>query len=165
MNIVWILVCDSVHARLYETRTEEPKWKLVETLRHEGSRAKAHDLVTDDAGSRSSRGASVHHNALAPASLPKEVEKQHFAHTIGKTLDQAMRSGRFFRWVLVAPPHFVGLLKSELTSELEKHLLHTVDKDFTHYGADELLDRLQEAVKIPLDQRQVAHVSTMHAPR
>jgi protein required for attachment to host cells len=160
MNTIWILVCDAAHARTYETHTGESTWKLVESIRHDDSRAKTSDLVSDDAGSRSSQGASAHHNALAPASFPKEVEKEHFAHSLGKTLDQAMRSNRFFRWVLVAPPHFVGLMKKELTPELRKHLMHVVDKDFTHYGVPELMDRLRDVVSIPVDERQVAHASS-----
>jgi len=162
MNIVWILVCDSAHARLYETRPREPAWKLVQSLRHPESQAKGSDLVTDGSGSRSSQGASVHHNALAPASSPKEVEKGHFAHTLSKILDQAMRSRRFSHWVLVAPPHFMGLLKKELTPELEKHLMHAVDKDLTNLGTDELSARLLEQVRVPVQDREVTAPTSAH---
>jgi len=55
--------------------------------------------------------------------------------------------------VLVAPPHFVGLMKKELTSELTKHLMTTVDKDMTHFTVRELAERLQESVRIPAEQR------------
>ncbi len=89
----------------------------------------------------------MHHNALAPASSPKEVEKEHFAHSLGKTLDQWGRSGRFRRWVLVAPPHFVGLMKKELTSELTKHLMATVDKDMSHFNVSQLAEALRESVR------------------
>jgi protein required for attachment to host cells len=92
----------------------------------------------------------VHHNALAPASSPKEVEKQGFAHTLATTLDQAIRSARFRKWLLVAPPHFLGLMRKELTSELVKHLLTTVDKDFNDLAVHELSERLRDAVRVPL---------------
>jgi protein required for attachment to host cells len=155
MNNVWILVCDSAKARLFETRDGAPAWELLETMTHEESRSKASALVTDQAGSRSSEGATVHHNALAPGSEPKEVQKEHFAHSLGKTLDQARRSGRFGKWVLVAPPHFVGMLKKELSSELEKHLMATVDKDLTSLDVHALTDRLKDAVRIPVNEREV----------
>jgi len=98
----------------------------------------------------------VHHNALAPASSPKEVEKDGFAHTLATTLDQGLRSARFKKWVLVAPPHFLGQMRKELTSEFEKHLLATVDKEFNDLDAQELSERLLDAVRIPVaDQESI----------
>ncbi|MEO8877222.1 MAG: host attachment protein [Polyangiaceae bacterium] len=94
----------------------------------------------------------------------KDVEKGHFAHTLGATLDQAMRSKRFGHWVLVAPPHFVGIMKKELTSELEKHLMTTVDKDFAHLAEKDLGERLHDAVQVPLDQLDAtSHETVRHA--
>jgi protein required for attachment to host cells len=153
MQTVWILVCDSAKARFFEIRSGAPSWHLVSEVSHEASRSKADALVGDRAGSRSSEGASVHHNALAPASSPKEIEKEHFAHSLGKTLDQAMRSARFRRWVLVAPPHFVGLVKKELTPELEKHLMATVEKDMSALAARDLAEKLRTTVRIPVDEQ------------
>jgi protein required for attachment to host cells len=96
----------------------------------------------------------VHHNALAPASSPKEVEKNGFAHTLAATLDQAMRSGRLRKRVLVAPPHFLGLMRKELMSELEKHLLTTVDKDFNDLAVHELSERLRDAVRVSVSDHE-----------
>jgi protein required for attachment to host cells len=147
------MVCDSARARFFEVRGDDPSWHLVSAVSHEKSRSKASELVGDHSGSRSSEGRSVHHNALAPASSPKDVEKARFAHSLGKTLDEAMRSARFHRWVLVAPPHFVGLVKKELTPELEKHLLATVNKDMNHVDVHDLAEALRDTVRIPIDQR------------
>ena len=150
MNNVWVLVCDAAKARIFEIRQGEPTWHPVDLVLHEGSRSKASELVSGRSGSKSSEGRSVHHNALAPASSPKEVEKDAFAHTLATTLDQALRSARFGKWALVAPPHFLGLMRKELTSELEKHLLTTVDKDYNDLSVHELSERLRDAVRIPL---------------
>ena len=154
MNNVWVLVCDAAKARVFEIRHGDPTWHAVELVLHEGSRSKASELVGGPSGTRSSEGRSVHHNALAPASSPKEVEKDGFAHTLATTLDRAMRSARFRKWVLVAPPHFLGLMRKELTSELEKHLLTTVDKDFNDLAVHELSERLRDAVRVPVSDRE-----------
>jgi protein required for attachment to host cells len=163
MNTVWVLVCDSAKARFFEIRGGDPSWHLVSEVFHESSRSKPSDLVSDHSGNRSSEGRSAHHNTLSPASSPKEVEKEHFAHSLGKTLSQGMRSARFRRWVLVAPPHFLGLLKKELTPELTRHLMATVDSDMNHLGAHDLAERLRDAVRIPLDQRDVVREADKHA--
>jgi protein required for attachment to host cells len=150
VNNVWVLVCDAAKARVFEIRHGDPAWHAVELVLHEESRSKASELVGSPSGNRASEGRSVHHNALASASSPKEVEKDSFAHTLATTLDRAMRSARFQRWVLVAPPHFLGRMRQELTSELEKHLLTTVAKDFNDLSVPQLSERLSDAVRVPL---------------
>jgi protein required for attachment to host cells len=127
MNTVWVLVCDAGRARFFELNGDNPTWSLVSERLHEGG---------------------------GPTGGPtKDVDKSQFAHTLGATLDQAMRQARFGHWVLVAPPHFVGLVKKELTPQLEKHLMTTVDKDLAHETVEELARKLREAVSVPLDQR------------
>lgn len=157
MNAVWVLVCDAARGRLFDVsgdeRGDEPAWRLIETFTHEESRSKAAELVGDQSGTSSPLGASVHHNALAPASSPKEVEEGHFAHTLATMLDRALRSQRFHRWVLVAPPRFLGMLREELTPELAKHLLGTVDKDLSRLDSRELAEHLRHTVHVPVDQR------------
>ncbi len=162
MNVVWVLVCDAARARLFEVKERDNKWHLTLSLTHEESRKKATELVSDHAGRSSPPGGSVHHNALAPASTPKEVEQGHFVHSLIGVMDQAMRSNRFSRWVLVAPPHFLGMLKQSLTPELTKHLMATVDKDLSHVESHELADTLRAVVHIPADQRDVVRQQSKH---
>jgi protein required for attachment to host cells len=162
MNTVWVMVCDAARGRLFDVRGDEPSWHLIETFKHDESRRKSSELVGDRSGRSSSQGASVHHNALAPASTPKEVEQGHFAHTLATMLDQAMRSKRFRRWVLVSPPHFLGILKSELTPALLENLMTTVDKDLSHLDSHALAAHLGDAVRVPADQRDVIREPTKH---
>jgi protein required for attachment to host cells len=147
MRHLWVTVCDAAKARLFELRSGDPSWHVVELVLHAESRTKSSDLVGDRSGSRSSEGASVHHNALAPGSSPKDNEKEHFAHSLATTLDQAMRAGRFGKWILVAPPHFLGLMRKELTGELEKHLVATVDKDLNDLDVHALAERLRDVTQ------------------
>lgn len=156
MNIVWILVCDSARGRLFEMCDHESPWRLLEVFGHAESRSKVSDLVSDHSGQRSSQGSSVHHNALAPSASPKDVEKGHFGQILATKLDQAMRSKRFNQWVLVAPPHFLGMVKNLLTPELQKHLVGSVDKDLTHIDASELSGRLQHLVGAPAGEGDAA---------
>jgi protein required for attachment to host cells len=164
MNTVWILVCDSAKSRLFETQDGAPAWVLLDEASHEESRSHVSTLVSDHVGSRSS-DASVHNNALAPASSPKEVEQSFFARALVKRLDHSMRTKRFRKWVLVAPPHFVGLIKKELTPELDKHLMTTLDKNLTELDARALTERLRDAVRIPPNEREVIRASGDKHPR
>jgi protein required for attachment to host cells len=159
MSTVWILVCDSAKARFFEVRPEQSTWHLLLERAHEESRSKAALLEGDRSGSRPSEGASVHHNALAPASSPKEVEKRRFARELGRVLDEASRASSFQRWVLVAPPHFMGILEHELTPELVKRLQSKVAKNMTRLGEPELRARLHETVRVPVSSRKATRES------
>jgi protein required for attachment to host cells len=75
------------------------------------------------------------------------VAKGHFAHSLVKAMDHLLRSGAFREWVLVAPPQFLGLIRAELTPELKKHLIATVNKDLSHLGARALADGLRDAIR------------------
>jgi protein required for attachment to host cells len=149
MTTIWILVCDAARARLFEVTNGDPTWRARGTFDHASSRRKTNELVSDHLGQRASEGPTVHHNALAAASSPKEIQKGHFGHSLATMLDQAMRSKRFDRWVLVAPPHFLGMLRKEITLELEKHLLATVDRDLIHLDTHDLVERLKDVIRIP----------------
>jgi protein required for attachment to host cells len=143
---VWVVVCDGAKARLFEVRRRDPTFHLLELVLHAESRKKASELVSDHAGRCSPEGASVHHNALAPRTSPKALEKEHFAHSLVLELDRAGRSARFGKWILVAPPHFLGLVRKELTHELRKRLIATVDRDLNDIDALALADRLHDIV-------------------
>jgi hypothetical protein len=129
MDTVWVLVCDAGRARFFELNGDHPIWNLVSETLHQGGGATGGPM--------------------------KDVDKSQFAHRLGSTLDEALRQARFGHWVLVAPPHFVGLVKKELTPQLEKHLMTTVDKDFAHETTEDLAQRLRDAVTVPLDQRDI----------
>jgi protein required for attachment to host cells len=73
-----------------------------------------------------------------------------------------MRSARFHRWVLVAPPHFVGLIERELTPELRKHLLGTVEKDMSHLSSRELAEELRATVRIPVNEQDAVREPVKH---
>lgn len=124
---VWVLVCDAARAMFFHVSDNET-WRLVNVISHPESRSNAVDLN-------------------------KEAEKERFGHSLVQALDRAVRSSRFDRWVLVAPPHFVGLIKKGLTPELEKRLMTTVDKDMVHLPLHSLVENLQVAVRIPVDHR------------
>ncbi|HEY3820163.1 MAG TPA: host attachment protein [Polyangiaceae bacterium] len=146
MNAVWIVVCDAAKARLFEYREGDSRWRPMGLVLHDESRSKASDLTGDRSGRRSAEGASAHHNALAPRSSPREVEKERFAHALTAILDRAQRNARFTSWVLVAPAHFAGLVKKALTSELEKHLTATAIADLNDLDEPALAERLRDVV-------------------
>ncbi len=141
---VWVLVCDASRARLFRVERGD-ELGMIEELDHPSSRAKIRDLMADTHG-RKPNGQPGHRNNHRPGAEPdtdaKEVEALKFAQVLADKLDKGRVERSFDRLVLVAPPHFLGLLKGTLDDQVHKHLALTISKDLTGIEARELKDRL-----------------------
>ncbi len=104
----------------------------------------------------------MHHNALAGGAPPKEVEKERFAHSLAESLAKGLTDALFYKWVLVAPPHFVGLMRKAISPAVAKHLLTTVEKDLNDLDIHALAERLRDAVRIPPDEVPAIRESDKH---
>lgn len=143
---IWILVSDACRATLYATHKREDEWQVVGTYTHPESRLKNSDLTPTDPGhSAKSKGGS-RHTVLEPETTPKQAEMEHFAQQLAVVLSAGATNRTFDTVVLVAPPHFLGLLRQRLSTETEKRLVTVVNKDYTYADAHEARRRLEDAV-------------------
>lgn len=54
-----------------------------------------------------------------------------FAKRVGEYLERARHQGRYDELVVVAPPKFLGTLRGELGSEVEKRVVEELAKDLS----------------------------------
>src|SRR5436853_7014824 len=109
----WIIVSDSCGARVFETTDEGRTLHFVWRLAHTESRSMEADLAADKRGSSGSsdhRGAST----MDPHQSRKEVEAGVFARVLARNLHSAFDKRQFSALILVAEPHFLGLLREAL---------------------------------------------------
>ena len=145
-NTTWILVGDASRARLFATAGKLKPWTLVQELDHPQSRLKGQDITTDKPGRvRQSFGAGTR-PAMAPPTSVKEVEAEHFTQELAALLEGGHGRNAFSRLVLVAPPHFLGMLRKLLSAPVSKRIVGTVDKDLTQLTERELPERLAEVL-------------------
>jgi protein required for attachment to host cells len=120
MNQTWILVGDGSHARFFEAADATSPWQLLRRVDREHSREK-----TDRAESHEDRG------------------EHEFARQLIGELETARESGSFKQLVLVAPPKFLGQLRSELATPLEACVVKSLDKDYTQMAEGDLPKHVQ----------------------
>jgi protein required for attachment to host cells len=141
----WILVADASRARVFsvpENNKPNKPWLLEKELEHLASRAKATELTTDVPGRvRQSFGAGSR-PAMDDPTDPKEVEAQAFAHELADFLEQGLNHNRFEQLVLVAPPHFLGLMREMVSEQVAKRIQWSINKDFTQLPARDLPDHI-----------------------
>src|SRR5436305_1123553 len=111
----WILVADASRARIFETAGANQELCEVEALVHPESRKKTSELVNDRPG-RVSRGQA--RSSMEAHTSPHAVEADRFAHLLAKVLDRGVERREYSSVVIVAPPHFMGLLRSAISNRV-----------------------------------------------
>jgi protein required for attachment to host cells len=136
----WILVCDASRAHLFREALARHKYALLATFEHPESRARGVDLTSDAQGRKpvgGSMGEGVRGRpggfhgrpGVEQETNPKEVEAQKFAHELAGVLEKGLAERAYDALVLVAPPHFLGLLKQAVNEQVRKHIEATLPKD------------------------------------
>lgn len=113
----------------------------MKEIEHPQGRAKGRDLLTDAPG-RTKQSASPTRPAMDPTTEPHEVESERFARSIAGLLETGLAENAYQRLLLIAPPHFLGLLRGALSPNVAKHVERTLDKDYTALVARELAERV-----------------------
>lgn len=153
----WIVVTDASRARLFSadvsSMIDQPK--LIGRLSHQASRAKGSSVLSDRPGRSAKRSGAGRFSTADRKPEPKDVEAEHFAQELARVIEQGRNRREFDHLALAAPPHFLGLLRSNLSPQAKKHLTACVDKDYTRKGPKELSGQLAELIgKIQADQRR-----------
>ncbi len=137
----WILVADTVQAKVYTTTAEgNPRHLTLEAdLEHPEGAKKNQDLVSDRPGhyqtGHSTRGSYSESN-------PKEAEDDKFARHIACVLEEARNSNKIESLILIAAPHFFGLIEKHLSKSLHALTERVLHKHYTELSVHELEEAL-----------------------
>jgi protein required for attachment to host cells len=144
----WILVTDSSRAKLFTTELAEQPWNLVEEFEHPEGRERSREIRPSSPPGRmlQSKTKGGRRSAMEPRHTPKEAEAERFAQELAGYLEAAIAKRGFDALVLVAPPHFLGVLQDALGDQTAKCVRATVDKDLSMLSAADARERLLGAV-------------------
>lgn len=134
----WVLVAHRTGARLFEHK--EGKLELLRSIEHAAGRVEDHDLETGPRRTFDSH-AQGRHAADRGDSL-HERSATSFAHELAKLLEAGRSGSGVRRIVLVAEPHFLGLLRAELAGATAALVTATVPKDLYAVSPADVLGHL-----------------------
>lgn len=141
MKNLLLIVANSSRARLYRVRAG--RLELLERLEHPESRVRASDLVTDRPGrGQDDSGGLPHRSTMDPAEDPHEHEMIVFAREVARRTAILARRGRYPEVLLMAPPRFLGRVKSALDPGVARRIVASVSHDYTTKADAELVDIL-----------------------
>ncbi len=143
MTRIWILAANSGNATLFTADSPTAPFIEFETFDNPNVRAKQMELTSDRPGrSFDSHGEGRH--AMAVETNPKEHEQIRFAKLIVERLERGRKKNAFDRFIVVAAPEFLGLLRANYSVPMSALLAMEIDKDYTELPAEELRARLPD---------------------
>jgi len=146
-TITWILIADGTRARIF--RNDGPFKGLKPALGREfGAPAPPTRALGSDRPGRVQESAGSERHAMVPRVDWHRFEKEKFAKSMARILDEAAKRGAFSRLVLVAPPRTLGDLRNALGARARAMVTAELDKDLTHVTPVELPDHLYKVLPV-----------------
>lgn len=141
-HTTWILVTDSAKARLF-TR-DGKQTKAIGDFVHPASRQHPGHYLSEAEGRRGTGGTGTGDRpGLSASTNPKETEAEVFAREHAHRLKHGLDAHLYDDLVLVAPPHFLGLLRKVLDPQVARRITVAVDSDFAELDTQDLMGRLK----------------------
>jgi len=143
MKKTWVVIADASQARVYRIDQAAHQLVWVNTFEHPQSRLKSGELTADGPGSQSAKGAGALHTAYNPRSDQHEIEKENFAKELANALDVARNDHHYDELILIAEPHFHGLLHSQLSDHVNRMVSQSIKKNYLSANERELYKLVQ----------------------
>lgn len=146
MNDTWILIAHRGGARVFENTGPGRGLTLRHDIPHPAGKLKSKNLGSDKPG----RGVDSHggRTAFQQEQEPAAHVAQQFADRLAALLDDGRVHRRYGRLVLVAGPHFLGILRAALSRETAALVTDAINKDLGHVEAHELSTHLEGVVQV-----------------
>jgi protein required for attachment to host cells len=140
----WIVAADASRARVYAMERAGETPQPVEEFDNPAGRAHNRDLVTDGDGRYFGKGERTQGHTAPPGESAVEHEVELFAKRLAGYLDRARIDHKYERLRLVAAPKFLGLLRQNLSKEVDKLVDDAIAKDVSWFDENALAEYLKQ---------------------
>ena len=149
MDSTWIVVAHEAGGRFFENHGRGTGLELVEEIEHADGRARDRDMASDRPGRAFRKNSGDPSRAsMGQSEGPHDRAVSDFARALADKLKDARVQNRCNCLVLIAPPRFLGLLRSSLDGPTAQLVIVSLDKDFAASKKSELVERLSEVVTL-----------------
>lgn len=140
----WYLVANRADALIYEGKLNG-SFHFLKRFQNPEGRLLEKDLVADRAGRSFSKAKGSHvRHGLEPRSYKHEETAVRFARKIGRSLERACLKQEFTDLIVLAEPHFLGLLNQEFSKRVKAVILREVPREWSEGSDEELKLYLQK---------------------
>jgi protein required for attachment to host cells len=139
----WVLIGDASGVRIFSTKGRMDRLEIVKEIPNPEGRKRTQELVSDEPGRVAKGGASRTKSAMDPRTNAHEEAAIDFARSVSYMLDHELQAGTYSSLSVVAPAHFLGLIRSMLSKKVAHHIHSTLTKDLVNVSADDLPSHLE----------------------
>lgn len=147
MAKTWIVVAHRAGARIFEHIGPRKGLALIDDLDHPQGRMRNRDFDADRGGSTYSIGGPGVDEKSREQSA-HERDAANWARQLADIVNHARTDNRLLRLVLVAEPHFLGLLRESLDDNTADLVIGTVRKDLAYASQDEIAAQLEGTIRV-----------------
>jgi protein required for attachment to host cells len=126
----WVVVASAARARIFEVNGRREPLHEIKDLVNPEDRLHSQALKSDKPGRAFDHMGGQRH-AMGTAVDPKEQVAIRFAKQVAEQLNSDRHHGRFDDLCVVAPPHFLGLLRGHMGHGLTRAVRGEVSNDLT----------------------------------
>jgi protein required for attachment to host cells len=136
-----VLVASAARARMFDVNGRREPLVVVKELANPEHRLQAQALKSDKPGRAFDRTGGQRH-AVGTSVDPKEQIAIRFAKQVMEQLETDRHRSRFDSLCVVAPPHFMGLLREHMGSSLTQMVRGEVINDLTQQETDSVREHV-----------------------
>jgi len=145
MLTTWILVSDAARARLFEASDTPSTWTELSCYSNPDLRGLPSQGGSGRTVPRTQESNGSARHVIEPHTTSRDKSTKAFARLIVAELLQAHANHRYERLFLVAPPHFLGVLREQLGDPDAAGVAGELGSDLAGLSKGELIKHLQEA--------------------
>jgi len=132
MSKTWVIVAESSRAKIFELEKRNSPLKEIQGLTHTASRLHQKEQTSD------SPGRTPGQHKLMQQTTTKDNASNEFARSIRQHLDAARNKGKFTKLIIMSPPSFLGRLRKQLGSAMNKYVISEIDKNLVRHSTKDI---------------------------
>ncbi|MFG1492755.1 host attachment protein [Halobacteriovorax sp. ZH4_bin.1] len=136
MHRSWVVVASKSNARIYE-RKKRNTLKLIKSLENPKVKLKEGEVDSDRHGSMANSNGHGY-QSFTPKKTNKKHREELFAKEINQFLNHNHNKNNFDDLVIVAENSFLGVIRNNLNSNLNKHVSNYLNKDLGNLPDSEI---------------------------
>ena len=138
---ILVIVADASRARIFSATDKAAPLTETMDLVNTATRLRDQDLTADGHGSGvDSAGHGKH--TMGHEHDAHEHQASEFSRQISDEIEKERGGGALLRIYIIAPPAFLGLIRSDLTKASSELVEETINKDLVQHSTDDIRSHL-----------------------
>mgnify|MGYP006267231691 CR=1 FL=1 len=146
MHMQWVVVADQSRARIFQTSGQLDELVEIDDLLNPSGRQDDSDLRKDAKGRFYGKGERDQAHTAEPHVTQEEHAADRFSREVMAYLEHANHDHRFESLVMIAPPEFLGLLRKQLSKNVETKVRQQLATDISGLHETQIRDYLRRHV-------------------